>query len=333
MERISSEAMLRFVERLEREDVCLHGFELRQDGEIRAEGYYAPFAKGQPHRMYSVSKSMVALALGLLLGEGRLRLTDHIVDFFPEALPAAPDPRLLRMTIEDMLRMTTCYRRTTYREGVDRDWAATFFRGDCTHEPGTLFHYDTSCTQVLGALCQRVSGQGLLELLEERIFHPIGATDPKRWLTDPSGVPQGGTGLIMSLRDLGKTAQLVMDGGRGLLPESFLRSATAKQVDTTVQGNPEERFGYGWQYWRTRRGWAMYGMGGQLAVACPAEGLLLCTIADTRLDPYGVQRIYDAFFEEIVAAPGMEYDGDAQRLERKLAALRLGGVPCRKELP
>ena len=244
MERISSEAMLRFVERLEREDVCLHGFELRQDGEIRAEGYYAPFAKGQPHRMYSVSKSMVALALGLLLGEGRLRLTDHIVDFFPEALPAAPDPRLLRMTIEDMLRMTTCYRRTTYREGVDRDWAATFFRGDCTHEPGTLFHYDTSCTQVLGALCQRVSGQGLLELLEERIFHPIGATDPKRWLTDPSGVPQGGTGLIMSLRDLGKTAQLVMDGGRGLLPESFLRSATAKQVDTTVQGNPEERFGY-----------------------------------------------------------------------------------------
>lgn len=333
MERISSEAMLRFVERLEREDVCLHGFELRQDGEIRAEGYYAPFAKGQPHRMYSVSKSMVALALGLLLGEGRLRLTDHIVDFFPEALPAEPDPRLLRMTIEDMLRMTTCYRRTTYREGVDRDWAATFFRGDCTHEPGTLFHYDTSCTQVLGALCQRVSGQGLLELLEERIFHPIGATDPKRWLTDPSGVPQGGTGLIMSLRDLGKTAQLVMDGGRGLLPESFLRSATAKQVDTTVQGNPEERFGYGWQYWRTRRGWAMYGMGGQLAVACPAEGLLLCTIADTRLDPYGVQRIYDAFFEEIVAAPGMEHDGDAQRLERKLAALRVGGVPCRKELP
>ena len=194
MERISSEAMLRFVERLEREDVCLHGFELRQDGEIRAEGYYAPFAKGQPHRMYSVSKSMVALALGLLLGEGRLCLTDHIVDFFPEALPAAPDPRLLRMTIEDMLRMTTCYRRTTYREGVDRDWAATFFRGDCTHEPGTLFHYDTSCTQVLGALCQRVSGQGLLELLEERIFHPIGATDPKRWLTDPSGVPQGERG-------------------------------------------------------------------------------------------------------------------------------------------
>ena len=76
--------------------------------------------------MYSVSKSMVALALGLLLGEGRLRLTDHIVDFFPEALPAAPDPRLLRMTIEDMLRMTTCYRRTTYREGV-----APMSRGRC----------------------------------------------------------------------------------------------------------------------------------------------------------------------------------------------------------
>lgn len=333
MEWISSGAILRFMERLEQEDVCLHGFELRQDGALRVEGYYAPFAKGQPHRMYSISKSMVALAIGVLWGDGKLRLTDPIAKYFPDMLPPQPNPRLLRTTIEDMLRMTSCYRRSTYRDGVDKDWAATFFHGDCTHEPGALFHYDTSATQTLGALCQRLSGCGLLDLLEERIFRPIGATDPKRWLTDPSGVPQGGTGLMMSLRDLGKTAQLVMDGGRGLVSETFLHSATQKQVDTAIRGNPEERFGYGWQFWRTRCGWAMYGMGGQLAVACPEEGLLLCTIGDTRLDPYGVQRIYDAFFTEIVAAPGKECAADAQQLERKLATLRVGGVPSREEMP
>lgn len=48
MERISSEAMLRFVERLEREDVCLHGFELRQDGEIRRRAIMRPLPRGNP---------------------------------------------------------------------------------------------------------------------------------------------------------------------------------------------------------------------------------------------------------------------------------------------
>ena len=43
---------------------------------------------------------------------------------------------------------------TTYREGVDEDWAATFFVAKATHEPGTLFNYDTSCSQVLAALTE-----------------------------------------------------------------------------------------------------------------------------------------------------------------------------------
>jgi hypothetical protein len=71
------------------------------------------------------------------------------------------------------------------------------------------------------------------------------------------------------------------------------------QIDTCLQDKEEERYGYGWQCWRTRAGWALYGMGGQLAILCPDRQAVLSTIADTRLDPVGVQRIYDAFFEEI----------------------------------
>ena len=66
MVRIASQNILRMLRRFKQEDVTLHGFELRQDGQIRAEGYYAPFDKGQPHRMYSVSKTMTGLAIGLL---------------------------------------------------------------------------------------------------------------------------------------------------------------------------------------------------------------------------------------------------------------------------
>jgi hypothetical protein len=47
-------------------------------------------------------------------------------------------------------------------------------------------------------------------------------------------------------------------------------------------------------------------MGGQLAIICPEKDVLLCTIADTRLDNVGVQRIYNAFFDELYPYIGME---------------------------
>ncbi len=325
---IPAGAVIGFVRRLAREDVCLHGFELRQNGAVRAEGYYTPFCRGVPHRMYSVSKSMVSLAVGLLEAEGRLSLGDPVARFFPEYLPENPDPRLLRMTIRDLLRMATCHDKTAYDGIEDRDWTAPFFQKAPTHEPGTVFSYDTSASQALGALCQKLSGEGLLPFLQRRVFDPIGATDDKRWLRDPSGVPQGGTGLMLSLRDLGKCAQLILDGGRGILPASYLIRATEKQIDTTFQPNPEERWGYGYQFWRTRNGYAMYGMGGQLAVFLPERRIILCTIADTRLEPFGVQRIYDAFYEEIAQAKDTESDARAEaELAQALSALAVAAVP------
>ena len=325
---ISAGSILSFIDRLERENVCLHGFELREHGEVRAEGYYAPFKKGEPHRVYSVSKTMVSLAVGILADEGKLSLDDHIVDYFPDKLPEKPDERLLRLTIRDMLRMATCYKRTTYREGIDYCWSDSFFTTKPDHEPGALFNYDTSCSQVLGEMCQRVSGRPLLEFLTERVFEPVGATGEKRWQTDPSGIPTGGSGLIMSLCDMAKVAQCVMDGGRGILPAWYVQEATSCKIATFERPLPEEKYGYGYKIWQTRNGWAMFGMGGQMAIACPKEGILLCTIADTRLDPQGVQRLHDAFHDEIVAHQGEAGTAeDEAALAAKLASLTCAAVP------
>ena len=67
MTMVSSASILRMLDRLDKENVCLHAFELRVGGSVRAEGYYAPFRKGEMHRMYSVSKTMTGLAIGLLI--------------------------------------------------------------------------------------------------------------------------------------------------------------------------------------------------------------------------------------------------------------------------
>lgn len=310
-----------FVSRLEREDVCMHGFILSVKGETKATAYYAPFAEGKPHRMYSISKTMTALAIGILMDEGKLSLDDHIADYFADYLPEKPDGRLLRLTLRDMLRMATCYRATAYREGVDENWTKPFFTATPTHEPGTVFHYDTGCSQVLASLVRRLTGVEVIDFLNERVFGPIGANDEKFWLRDPSGACQGGTGLCMSLRDLHKVTRLVMEGGRGLVPRWFCEEMGKKHIDNRLCTNEEERYGYGWQVWRTRTGWVMYGLGGQLAVVCPEKDVCLCTIADTRLDNVGVQRIYNAFFDEVYPFIGQE---DMSSVELKLSTHPVG---------
>ena len=313
-----------FVRRLAREDVNMHGFLLTADGKEKAKAYYAPFREGQPHRMYSVSKTLTGIAVGMLIEEGKLSLENRITAYFRDMLPDQPDGRLERLTIRDMLRMATCYRWTAYRE-EDADWTRPFFTGTPTHEPGTVFHYDTGCSQVLAALVKRLSGEEAIDYLEKKLFRPLGCMDERYWLRDSTGCCQGGTGLCMSLRDLHRVALCVLNGGEGVIPGWFAREMGRKHIETLMQTTEEEQYGYGWQCWRTRAGFVMYGMGGQLAVICPEKKTVLSTIADTRLDPFGVQRIYNAFFEEVYPWIGEE------EMEPAEYALSVHALPDREE--
>lgn len=308
--------------------LCMHGFTLTREGQTVAKGIWAPMREEVPHRVFSVSKSMTSLAVGLLEADGKLRLSDEICGYFPDKLPEIVPGPLRRLTIRDMLRMATCHSFITYKQTDDGDWTRTFFTVPPTHEPGTVFSYDTSASHTLAALAERLSGMPLTRFLQARLFDAIGAADEKRWLTDPAGVSQGGTGLVMTLSDLTKTALFCMDGGRGTALEGYLREAVHKQIDTPLQAKDEEKFGYGYQFWRVRNnGFAMYGLGGQLAVCLPDKRTVFCTVADTQLDPNGVQKIYDAFFGEVYpalsgGAPQSEWDA----LEEKLQTLKIAPV-------
>ena len=75
-----------FVKRLQKEDVNMHGFILSVNGQEKAKAYYAPFQEGIPHRMYSVSKTMTGIAVGMLIG-----LFSGLAARKPGRKAAAPD--------------------------------------------------------------------------------------------------------------------------------------------------------------------------------------------------------------------------------------------------
>ena len=210
----------------------------------------------------------------------------------------------------------------------DEDWTKPFFYGRPTHPAGTLFHYDTSASQVMCALVERLTGEEILSFMQRRLFDKIGMDGPKKWLKDRTGTSQGGTGLLMTLRDYSHLANFCMSDGQGLISEAYLRAATGRQIATDERAAPEERYGYGYQFWRMREGFCMYGLGGQMALCLPQEQLVLCTTADMMLSSTGVQPIFDAFFRHLAGISRLPSDSlDAAELTATLSALRLAPLP------
>ncbi|NLK69040.1 MAG: serine hydrolase [Clostridiaceae bacterium] len=303
---IPSKAVLDFINELEQEELCIHGFIMMKDDKVFAEGYYAPFHADFPHRMFSVGKSFTSIAIGLLQEEGKLSIHDRICDYFPDKLPEeGAHPYILQTTIRDMLMMASPHQGTTYKLMDSEDWVKTFFHYKPVRYPGTSFVYDTSATHVLSALVERISQMSLLQYLKGKILDKIGCSDNFRWLTDPEGICQGGSGLICPLRDLTRVASLCLNGGayngEQLIPIDYLEEATSKQIDTSLQPSIGEQQGYGYQFWRTQNnGFAMFGMGGQLAICLPEYNFLLTTMADTQGNPCGIQGIYKALWQQIL---------------------------------
>lgn len=80
---IPSKAVLDFINELEQEELCIHGFIMMKDDKVFAEGYYAPFHADFPHRMFSVGKSFTSIAIGLLQEEGNYQYMIGFAIIFP----------------------------------------------------------------------------------------------------------------------------------------------------------------------------------------------------------------------------------------------------------
>jgi CubicO group peptidase (beta-lactamase class C family) len=284
---IPSRAILNFLQRIDSERICMHGFLLVRRNKIAAEGYWSPWTADKKHRMYSVSKSFVSLAVGMMIDEGKLTLDDRVAEYFPDKLPEKLHPWVAASTVRELLMMSTANTKTSYTRN-DPDWVWTFFNQTPSHPPGTIFSYDTAATVVLTATVEKLSGMPFLDYMRPRFLSRIGFSEDAWCIRTPEGVSWGGSGIICTLRDLARVGLTCMNGGmwgeERVLPEEYVSAATSKQIDNTNRGNP----GYGYQIWRDKEnGFSFRGMGSQYAICFPDKEFLFTRISDTQGAPSG----------------------------------------------
>ena len=208
---ISSKVLIKAIRKLDSNLVPIHSLLIMRHGKLVTEAYWKPFERSSLHRMYSVTKSFVSMAIGVLVTKGKLSLDDHIVDFFPEYVNVDTDPLIKECTIEHLLTMTSCHRRTAYKEGspnwkyipsFQHDWVKAFFSVPADHAPGSLFIYDTSGTQVLAAIVEKLTGMTLLDFLRSTFLKDSGFSQEAYVIKTPCGYSAGGSGLLCRSLDL-----------------------------------------------------------------------------------------------------------------------------------
>ena len=294
---IRSESILNFIRYVEENKINLHSFLFMKDGAIVAEGYCPPFDENYLHRLYSSSKTYVAVAIGMLVTEGRISIYDRVLDFFPE-LNTERVPELMReCTVEDALMMSTPHTARLPRNAIKTD---NPYEQVCPKPSGTVFNYGDGnwiCTTIV----ERVTGMRFVDYMRP-LLDKLGIGKELRCLIDLGGVSWGGSGILSTMRDFARFAEFVRNKGyhmgEQLIDREYMERMTSFST-ATVENNFYSQlstYGYGYQMWITPDAACFRGMGCQEAFCFNEGGLLFVCLGDTQVDPkdFSDTRVYEA---------------------------------------
>ena len=275
----------------------LHSIMILKDGKVVKEQWMSEGDAATPHILNSVSKTFTATAVGFAIAEGKLSLSDKVVDIFPDKLPAEVSDNLKKVEVRHLLTMSAGHdTEPSFRsmpEGAD--WVEAFLAHPFVHEPGTFFWYNNMGTYMLSAIVQKVTGEKVVDYLKPRLFDPLcieGAT----WQESPQGINTGGWGLYLKTEDLAKMGQLILQGGKWngkqLISSEWIAEATAKHIDCRPAGWRPEQItfkaedsdwlqGYCYQMWRCRHGAVRAdGANGQYIIVMPEQNVVIAMTAN-----------------------------------------------------
>ncbi len=262
-EGMSSELVKSFVYHLTSlPEVDVHHLMMLRHGKVIGEWHAAPYQADQLHTLYSASKTVTAMAVGLAVDDGLLTVDDKVSKHLRDKMPATLSPALDSLTVRNLLMMAAGREPDlTIPEG-DADWLTAWFAGDFSGV-GQRFTYDSMCTHALAMIVTRVTGRPVMDYVRERIFTPLHITEAD-WELAPDSVETAGWGLRLQAESEAKLGQLMLQQGnwqgRQLVSQQWMHDMTQRLISTREE--PAQELSW-WQkvvrffrsLWHTIRSW------------------------------------------------------------------------------
>jgi CubicO group peptidase (beta-lactamase class C family) len=274
-----------------------NAFLVMQDGAVVFEDYRNRMAADTPHIGFSMTKTVTAMLVGQALERGEI---DSLDDLASKYVPALADGAYGEATIRQILEMRSgADIEERYDFGDNPSLAAQIHEMAIVRnerrfadfavglgqrsEPGSTFNYATLDTAVLGWVLEEATGERVEDLMQDRIWQPLGAEHAGHFLADgPVGTGRAlnGMGFNATLRDWARLGQLMLDDGMvgetRVLPEGWVAQMTAMKPT----GGPLP--GYGLQTWQVDGepgAYAAVGLGGQFIYVHPSTRTVIVKLS------------------------------------------------------
>ncbi len=287
---MDSNLLVEMLKTIENEEIGIDALVVVRNGSIVLDATVFPFSifPDPRHNVYSCTKSVLSILIGIAIDKGYIAGVDQtVLNFFPEKPAANTDTRKEGMTLEHLLTMTTgLYCRDSYLYRWDGlylmrsspDWVQYMLDLPMVEEPGSYFEYCNGASFLLSAILQEATGLSAFEFAQEHLFGPLGISDVQ-WPSNPQGISIGYSDLELRPEDMAKIGYLFQnDGvwdGEQIVSSAWVEVSTRKYISATLQE------GYGYQWWVDASGIYMaLGYGGQYIVVVPEENLVVVFVSD-----------------------------------------------------
>ena len=219
------------------------------DGQIVAEKYASGFDKRTVMPGWSISKSLTAAMIGILVKEGKLSVDA------PAPVPEWKDNKKQQIKLLHLLQQTTgLYFKENYA------WPSEvtemlFNKGNMAaftealplkHEPGTVFNYSSGNSNILSRIIRNTVGETAYSSFPyQALFHKINAYS---FLLEPdaSGTYIGSSYSYATARDFARFGLLYYNNGRWngeqILPDNWVKESIQPSA-------ADKQKNYGYQFW------------------------------------------------------------------------------------
>ena len=250
------------------------GMVVRKDDKTLYENYFNGCSATSRIHVYSVTKSIVSLLIGIALDKGYIKSLDqNVLDFFPGYPVKKGEKTIQKVALTHLLTMTAPYKYKLFAPYVKyfKSDDSIKFSLDLLGGRGRIgkFRYTPLIgPDILSGILVKATGQSVFDFATEHLFLPLGITvegvvvfhskeeqlafnkakDISGWVADSAGMNTAGWGLTLSAMDMAKIGQLYLD--RGMWEGKQIVSAKWVDESTREHSRWEKlNLPYGYLWW------------------------------------------------------------------------------------
>ena len=215
------------------------GIVVLKNGKKLYENYFNECTATNPIHVYSVTKSIISILIGIAIDKGYIKsVNQKVLDFFPDYTVKRGEKTIQSITLKNLLTMTAPYKYKSapYTKYFTSDnWVKVALDLLGGKEQIGEFRYTPLIgPDILSGILVKATGQSVFDFATENLFLPLGITVERNiifhskeeqlafnkgknisgWVSDPAGINTAGWGLTLTSTDMAKIGQLYLDGGK-----------------------------------------------------------------------------------------------------------------------